>query len=154
MKIEAGKYYRTSNGMKVGPMIDRNPGPSERTKWKDAFGRCWYADGTGFWPAKGDLSAEGSEPMGLTAITTPFGLLDRETQEALKAHGGPLQFLNFDGKWQTSDVMDWYANSTYRVKPAPPKPRERWLRINHNNEIRECTEDAEGASLWREVLPD
>jgi hypothetical protein len=63
----------------------------------------------------------------LTDLKTPFGLLDRETQEALKAHGGPLQFLNLHGKWQTSDVMDWYANSTYRVRPAPPKPREWWL---------------------------
>ena len=42
----------------------------------------------------------------------------------------------------------------FRVtKPAPPKPRERYLRLNHNGEIRECDESAEGASLWREVLP-
>ena len=63
----------------------------------------------------------------LTAITTPFGLLDRETQEALKSHGGPWEFLNISGNWDELESPAWQANSTYRVKPAPPKPREWWV---------------------------
>ena len=64
----------------------------------------------------------------LTALTTPFGLLDRKTQEALKAHGGPLQILNYHGVWETIPLgLHWQANSTYRVKPAPPKPRTIYL---------------------------
>jgi hypothetical protein len=63
----------------------------------------------------------------LTEVNVPFGLLDAETQAALKAHGGPYQL--WEGThWATrSDkpVFDgWY---TYRVKPQPPKPREWWL---------------------------
>ena len=66
----------------------------------------------------------------LTAITTPFGLLDRETQEALKAHGGPWEFLDISGNWDELESPHWQQNSTYRVKPAPPKPREWWFCIH------------------------
>lgn len=61
----------------------------------------------------------------LTKITTPFGLLDEETQAALKAHGGPFEILNQRGLWQKIDPS-WSQHSTYRVKPTPPKPREWW----------------------------
>ena len=37
----------------------------------------------------------------LTDLKTPFGLLDRETQEALKAHGGPYEYWN-GGSWTNS----------------------------------------------------
>ena len=63
----------------------------------------------------------------LTDLKTPFGLLDRETQEALKAHGGPYELWR-GSLWGDVDPHDdfdsWYA---YRVKPAPPKPREWWV---------------------------
>ena len=64
----------------------------------------------------------------LTAITTPFGLLDDTTREALKAHGGPYEcFVNLDG-WVDVAGSLWPVSSyTYRVKPQPPKPREWWL---------------------------
>lgn len=65
----------------------------------------------------------------LTALTTPFGLLDRATQEALKAHGGPYEYFGCAGDWFA--VMDnaplWTNELAYRVKPAPPKPREWWV---------------------------
>lgn len=71
--------------------------------------------------------------MDLTAITTPFGLLDAETQEALKTHGGPYECWSLGGacKWQavTWD-FDWLDEHVYRVKPAPP--REFWLRFDMN----------------------
>jgi len=62
----------------------------------------------------------------LTKITTPFGLLDAETQEALKAHGGPYEVLNNAG-WSEREAPTWVGWMTYRVKPQPPKPREWWV---------------------------
>ncbi len=61
----------------------------------------------------------------LTKITTPFGLLDAETQEALKAHGGPYEC--YYGEWEGLDWPAWDWRTTYRVKPQPPKPRECWV---------------------------
>ena len=63
----------------------------------------------------------------LTAITTPFGLLDRETQEALKAHGGPLEVFSNDGIWRTTEDPSWVPYIAIRVKFASPKPREWWV---------------------------
>jgi hypothetical protein len=62
----------------------------------------------------------------LTAITTPFGLLDDATREALKAHGGPYEFWNANC-WEEVEPA-WSGAVAYRVKPQPPKPREfvRW----------------------------
>lgn len=57
----------------------------------------------------------------LTKITTPFGLLDAETQEALRAHGGPYQW--WQGVWEDIEP-NWVGTMTYRVKPQPPRPRE------------------------------
>lgn len=90
----------------------------------------------------------------LTAITTPFGLLDRETQEALKAHGGPYERFTALGNWVDLDLPEWVPGHAYRVKTAPPKPRERWLRIGPNGEFITCAAGDRGAALWREVLPE
>lgn len=95
--------------------------------------------------------------MDLTAITTPFGLLDDATREALKAHGGPYECytLGAEGKWTLLNWrFDWLNGHVYRVKPTPPKPRELWMRVNHNGDWRECAEDAEGARLFCEVNDD
>lgn len=63
----------------------------------------------------------------LTKITTPFGLLDRETQEALKAHPGAIEAFMVNGAWEVSHDPSWYPSMTYRVKPAPLQPREVWI---------------------------
>lgn len=62
----------------------------------------------------------------LTKVNVPFGLLDRETQEALKAHGGPWETYNGADGWDEISWPQWVDLTTYRVKPAPPKPREWW----------------------------
>jgi hypothetical protein len=54
----------------------------------------------------------------LTAITTPFGLLDAATQEALRAHGGPYEVFTPRG-FETAMECAWSKTCTYRVKPAP-----------------------------------
>lgn len=68
----------------------------------------------------------------LTKITTPFGLLDPETQAALKAHDGPIEIFDYYGEWgAVNRVNYWQENSTYRVKLTPPKPRECWSYGEH-----------------------
>ena len=61
----------------------------------------------------------------LAKITTPFGLLDEKTREALKAHGGPYEF------WAGSEWLEakpnWCPEFAYRVRPEPPAPREFWI---------------------------
>ena len=56
----------------------------------------------------------------LTKITSAFGLLDAETQEALRAHGGPLECYGELG-WVTCEPQ-WRLHYPYRVKPQPPAP--------------------------------
>ena len=97
----------------------------------------------------------------LTDLKTPFGLLDRKTQEALKAHGGPYELWR-GSLWGDVDPHDdfdsWYS---YRVKPAPPKPREFWLRFDMNGnapivygtETEPVTPDGFVVHV-REVLPE
>ena len=59
----------------------------------------------------------------LTKITTPLGLLDAETQEALKAHGGPYEVFYAAGRWLEMGVSrSWDRHITYRVKPQPATP--------------------------------
>lgn len=63
----------------------------------------------------------------LTKLTAAYGLLDAETQEALKAHGGPYELWrggHWGDKGEGEEFDTWY---TYRVKPQPPKPREKWV---------------------------
>lgn len=140
MKIEAGKFYRTRDGQKVGP-VRRGDEHSKARYWEvlgdfpNGARRAWHEDGM-FWPigspcrddenAGYDIIAEWTDMPDLTALTTPYGLLDRETQEALKAHGGPYEFWIGD-VWDEIRDPGWGGKYAYRVKPAPPKPREFWL---------------------------
>lgn len=103
----------------------------------------------------------------LTKITTPFGLLDAETQEALKAHGGPYDVWGIRG-WSPPPWPSFAGLSVYRVRPAPPKPRECWSYGAHIRDteaeaiaFRQAVADANpgnGYELspitkWIEVLP-
>jgi hypothetical protein len=60
------------------------------------------------------------EAMDLTKIEKPFGLLDNDTQQALKAHGGPYEFFSYGG-WQPNDNPAWASGNTYRVQPQSEK---------------------------------
>lgn len=65
----------------------------------------------------------------LTKITTPFGLLDAETQEALKAHGGRMMFgALMDGYRQNGRpllVLAYTASGPPRPSPASVGPMTR-----------------------------
>jgi len=102
----------------------------------------------------------------LTAITTPYGLLDPETQEALKAHGGPWEvFSAFGwGFWGGAPIYGWPVDRAIRVKPAHPQPRTLYLCEDPGliPTIHKTAIDATRAALayghgatvseWREVL--
>jgi hypothetical protein len=54
----------------------------------------------------------------LTAITCPFGMLDDDTQERLKAW--PHGWESFSGNiWDRVDTPFWRGDYAYRAKPAP-----------------------------------
>lgn len=58
----------------------------------------------------------------LTNITTPLGLLEPETEEALRAHGGPYEFFNASGQWIPKYHEGWQPNAVYRVVKPKPTP--------------------------------
>ena len=53
----------------------------------------------------------------LTAITTPVGLLPPETQAALKAHDGPVEFYWHSGWEDCRGNPTWSVGLTYRAAP-------------------------------------
>ena len=96
----------------------------------------------------------------LTALTTPFGLLDRETQEALKAERPNIEM--FSGTEWSPVLRDWPLAEAlaYRVKPTPPKPREWWLSLDQKTQMffqQSTPSNIDVAGPWihvREVLPE
>jgi hypothetical protein len=64
----------------------------------------------------------------LTKITTPFGLLDPETQVLLRSHGGPYEHFNSHGQWVTCDPF-WQKSIAYRVKQKS-KPSIDWSHVS------------------------
>jgi hypothetical protein len=62
----------------------------------------------------------------LTKITTPFGLLDAQTQQALRDHhyvgGGTVEI--FHNGWTEIHDPSFSSSATYRAKP---KPLEFWV---------------------------
>lgn len=78
--------------------------------------RGWYWDECIF-----RIISRAAQPTDLTAITTPFGLLDAATQEALRAHGGPYEMYagsSTGHRWQRGCLGEYKAIA-YRVKPGP-----------------------------------
>lgn len=85
-------------------------------------------------------AAQPTSTPDLTAITTPFGLLDAATQEALRAHGGPYEWWNGE-VWNYAEKACAFSSASpafaYRVKPEPKRETvtdDRWL-IPHNGNI-------------------
>ena len=71
--------------------------------------------------------------MDLTKITTPYGLLDADTQKALREHGGPYEEWTGEKEWLVIERATHFRNkAVYRVKPQPPKPREWWIGFHSN----------------------
>lgn len=90
---------------------DRVYGTSEKSDRQ--YEDDWSLTATGNW----FIISRATPTPDLTAITTPFGLLDEATQEALRAHGGPYEM--WDGAEWDEGIPAWYGDCTYRVKPDP-----------------------------------
>jgi hypothetical protein len=132
MKIEEGKYYKTRDGRKVGPMVRVNVG-SVSAYWTcrgnplENAAAEWFECGS-FWPEGHTLRTERTMARDLieewrdlidvyTIPTMPFGLLTPEQQQALRDHDGVIEFFGSRG-W--SDVNpEWLAAISYRAKPKP-----------------------------------
>lgn len=75
----------------------------------------------------------------LTKITTPFGLLDEQTQFSLRMHGGPIEYYSSIGLWMTCQSRPgWSDHTTYRAKAPPRKPREFYIHVYENDVRMEC----------------
>ena len=142
MQIEAGKFYKDVMGRRCEVMLDDGSIGNERFKVSHGESvEIWHFDNgrANIDCDKYDLIAEWVDelphgharlPSGavvdLTAITTPFGLLDEVygpgAQEALRAHGGPWEGWCEGAKWEKIHDPYWSVTSTYRVKPQPPAP--------------------------------
>ena len=64
----------------------------------------------------------------LTKNTTPFGLLDEESKEALKAHKGTvLRWRPSANSWlpyADGGGCRWYAHDVYRIEPKKVCPKK------------------------------
>ena len=56
-------------------------------------------------------------------------MLDKITQDALRAHGGPYEFFHRNGDWKDVSWFgpSWCEGIVYRAKFQRQKPREFWL---------------------------
>lgn len=152
LKLEVGKSYKTRGGWKAEVSglcggfqfsVSHYRAGKRETIFHHQNGE------SNLWPSykEYDLIAEWEEEEmieelpDLTKIEKPFGLLDKKTQERLKAHGGPYQMYFSDG-WKTLDVPFWSASSTYRVKPAPVVEYKKtdWVTSKHTGFGYEITE--------------
>ena len=141
LQIEAGKYYRTRDGRKVGPMVEETPRWSE-WPWDIKNGQgdlrriLWKDDGTADETQGADLIAEWQDDQpahiithegrtyDLTALETPFGLLlenARPVAEALQAWPYGVCVYGGNGWWDVSP--EWDKRQAYRAVPAPTETR-------------------------------
>lgn len=145
LKLEVGKSYRRADGVKCTVVSD-NGGISDRFLVDHGGVQRWHRqDGVvSHKPSNFDLIAEWEEPplphgharlpcgkvVDLTnPYGTPFGLLDEVygagTQEAMRAHGGPIEFYNGFG-WRVVELSVWLDRSTYRIAPKR-EPKTWWI---------------------------
>lgn len=168
MKIEAGKYYRTRDGRKVGPLYMRGG------EWVSDDIICgmapmWNIDnGVANFFSSGlesdkpiyDLVAEWDSSVivhegkeyDLTQITTPFGLLPEPVQKALKEWEHGVEIFSIGGHWYLAPEPLWGELSTYRAKPAPVEERVGCRRyqtkIGTPVERGTCIKRADGTIDW------
>lgn len=95
---------------------DRVYGTSEKSDRQ--YEDDWSLTATGNW----FIISRATTTPDLTAITTPFGLLDAATQKALRAHGGPYEFFSGDN-WRDAALEpdEWLNFNTYRAKKEPKR---------------------------------
>lgn len=70
------------------------------------------------WLVKVTEETKETTSMDIYNITTPFGLLDKATQEALKAHKKDFEYYLF-GCWRTIRNPSFSLDTVYRAVKAP-----------------------------------
>lgn len=110
-------------GAVVGDVVEYTP-TMKRTAITRIDGDDYYGSGTnpdmpyntGPWFR---IISRATQPTpDLTAITTPFGLLDEATQGALRAHGGPYEYW-YSGEWIEGCNVGNLECWAWRVQPEP-----------------------------------
>ena len=164
LKLEAGKYYRTRDGRKVGPMAEERPRWSS-WPWDVKNGQgnletmLWKDDGTADETPDADLIAEWQDDQpapiithkgreyDLTALETPFGLLPETVQDALKAWPHGLEYWVGCDKWHETEDTNG-ATLVHRAKPAPADERVMCYRGCSVHEVGTCTKRPDGSIDW------
>jgi hypothetical protein len=120
MKIEAGKYYRTRDGRKVGPIVKR--WTYDVYPWGTAETGCCYSDDGAKWKGgqgteKDDLIAEWADEPTLWRDMTP----EEKGALLLARHEWKMIQCSFDGgPWSDCEGgVLWLGGMSYRVKPEP-----------------------------------
>ena len=132
MKIEDGKYYRTRDGRKVGPMVEEYP------RWSDwpfevrnqdgdyPISVClWKDDGACDEGSQYDLVAEWTDTQSTTSTPSTKKLWCHMTPEEkgallLAHHEGKVIQALVGGAWmKVAKQPPWSTRCAYRVKPEP-----------------------------------
>ena len=172
LQVEAGKYYRTRDGRKVGPMIRETDG-DYMANHPDGRGTVsWRRDGTRYRgrEPEADLIAEWSDDTlahivthegreyDLTTLETPFGLLPEPVQEALKAWPHGVEMMTYSGQMIEYNFPDMKGKrgAVWRAKPAPTKTRVQCYRgeIGDFEKRGTCIKRPDGSIDWASWEPD
>ena len=116
IKLEEGKYYRTADGRKVGPVRIANLDTSEWALWSD---RKYIYEVVGL-PREGScgtkIVAEWTDQPKLWRDMTP----EEKGALLLAHHEGKVIEANEGDGWFDAHPY-WAPNSAYRVRPEPKR---------------------------------
>ena len=177
LQIEAGKYYRTRDGRKVGPMLEwradvKRPFEVDSAAYgTDLFTSFWTREGASDEGTQADLIAEWNDDQPAHIITHEgrtfdlfddvqplFGMLPDPVQSALLSWDGVIQ--RWDGDWldrvvDERHILGFSSHQAYRAKPAPTEPRVQCYRGEYYKakEHGTCIK-RDGEVLWDTWEPD
>jgi len=109
MKIENGKYYRTADGRKVGPI---RGGPAT---YHAQGADHWYDDGTSLYKDLQNIVAEWRDEPTVWGDMTP----EQKGALLLAEHEGKTIDTWIEGGWTKCLDPMWRDDCAYRIKPDP-----------------------------------
>jgi len=114
---KTGDVFETARGTRFTVHHVNQEDATGRTEYKK--GPCvdvdlWYIANP-IW----HLISRATPTVDLTTITTPFGLLDDDTQKALQECDGGVEIW-VGGSWLLVNEPLFSSSYTYRTKPTPP----------------------------------
>jgi hypothetical protein len=123
LKIEAGKYYRTRDGRKVGPMRQDKKVWSDGV-WTDGI-QGWYEDGS-YWTTRKtyqDLIAEWTDEPDTTKLWRDM-TREEKKELLLAAHEGKVIETCRPGSSRSEWMCctpQWRGEWAYRIRPEPKR---------------------------------